>query len=41
MNHDRSVKVEQCNSAQLGNSFFLEWNHLEEFVVHPKTVEAF
>ena len=43
--NDRGFKIEQCNSEQLRNPFFvktvIEWNHLEESVVHTETVEGF
>ena len=44
VNHDRGYEIEQCHSEQLKNSFFIktaiEWNHLEQEVVHDETVEA-
>ena len=45
VNHDRGYEIEQCHSEQLKNSFFIktiiEWNHLEQEVVHAETVEGF
>ena len=45
VNHDRGYEIEQCHSEQLKISFFIktviEWNHLEQEVVHAKTVEGF
>ena len=45
VNHDRGYEIEQCHSEQLKNSFFIktviEWNHLEQEVVHAETAEGF
>ena len=45
VNHDRGYEIEQCHSDQVKNSFFIktviEWNHLEQEVVHAETEEGF
>ena len=44
-NNNRSYKVDQCKTEQYRNSFFvrtaIQWNHLENSVVHAETVEGF
>ena len=44
VNLDRGFKIEQCNSEQLRNVFigktFVEWNHLEESVLHAENVRV-
>ena len=43
--NNRSYKVDQCKTEQYRNSFFvrtaIQWNHLENSVVHTETVEGF
>ena len=43
--NDRGYKVDQSKTDQYKNSFFvrtaIEWNHLENSVVHAETVEGF
>ena len=43
LNHDRAYEIEQCHSEQLKTHIFIktviEWNHLEQEVVHAETVE--
>ena len=45
VNHDRGYKIELFHSERLKNLFFIktviEWNHLEQEVVHAETVEGF
>ena len=45
VNNDRCFEIENCNTEQLRQSFFVktivEWNQLETKVVHSETVESF
>ena len=45
VNHDRGYEIELFHSERLKNLFFIktviEWNHLEQEVVHAETVEGF
>lgn len=45
VNNNSGFKVEQCRTEQYRNSFFarttVDWNHLDNSIVHAETVEGF